>query len=444
MDRVRNLLALVRGQLWAVPAVFAVMATGLAYLLLGHGHHLMPPGDSAGSLFYSGTPGTARDLLSSLLSGLMTMTSMVVSITFVILALAANQLGPRLIAIFMADRQIQSVLGLFVGTVLYVILVLRTLDDSLDPDGAHHVAVTMASLLTILCLLAILFYVHKIARSIIADAVVREISAELRENLQEILPEEPVPDVPGPDGPDPAWDGPAWDGPAWPIPAGTAGYLQVVDHESLLEIACEQGIRIDVRVRAGQYLLRHGRHMVVHAPSPPAPELRKALQAGLILGTERTPAQDPEHGIRQLVEIAVRALSPGINDPFTAETVVDRLGASFEEAFGRGTQPRVLRDKQGTARLHVARSEIAGLLDAAFHPIRQAAGAYPAILIRIADVIADLAAGIRNEDQRDGLMEQLARLAETGAIGRFTPRDRQDIEARIDQARQAVIAAEGP
>jgi uncharacterized membrane protein len=106
----------------------------------------------------------------------MTMTSLVVSVTFVILTLAANQLGPRLIPIFMGDRQIQIVLGLFLGTILYVLVVLRSLDETLGPEGVPHAAVTVGSALTVVCLVALLFYVHKVARAIVADSIVARVA----------------------------------------------------------------------------------------------------------------------------------------------------------------------------------------------------------------------------------------------------------------------------
>ena len=103
-----------------------------------------------------GGPASARTLLSSLLSGLMTMTSLVISMTFVILTLAASQLGPRLISMFISDRQIQAVLGLFIGTIVYIIAILRSVDENLGGDGVPHAAVTLASLLTLICLFALL------------------------------------------------------------------------------------------------------------------------------------------------------------------------------------------------------------------------------------------------------------------------------------------------
>ncbi len=433
MDRLRNFLALLRTQLWPVPALFALLAAGLAYLLLTYGADLGP--DDAGEHWwlYSGEASTARELLSSLLSGLMTMTSLVVSVTFVILTLAANQLGPRLISIFMADRQIQSVLGLFIGTILYVILIMRVLDDELGSDGVPHMAVTAASLLTILCLLALLFYIHKIARSIIADNVVEAVAREFRHTLHDLLPNGdavteteasvPVGFV------------------RQPLHLGSVGYLQVVDYGRLVEIACKHDLFIEVHARAGHYVLLSGEHLDVFGRRAPDERVESEIRSAFTVGSSRTPAQDPEHGVRQLVEIATRALSPGTNDPFTAKAVIDRLGAALEVVFARHLQPRVLRDGKGAARVVADRTDIAGLLDASFHPIRQAGADHPAILIRIADVLGDLAASARTPEQKHALLFQLLRLAQTACLGRLAPGDRNDVARRIRAARRAIAAA---
>ncbi len=248
-----------RGQFWIVPALItlhrgAACLRGAA-LRLG----LLGTGTVKFWWLYSGDASTARDLLSSLLSGLITMTSLVVSLTFVILTLAANQLGPRLISIFMSDREIQLVLGLFIGTILYIILVLRTLNDTLGIEGVPHVAVTIASALTVVCLFSLLFYIHKIGRSIIADTVVNEVAHDVRHDLANLLPERDAPDAPPPHLNFPEH---------CPFSLGHSGYVQVIDYDALVRLAAELDGLIEVKVQAGDYVLSHGDHAVLHTHRP--------------------------------------------------------------------------------------------------------------------------------------------------------------------------------
>ncbi len=436
MDRIRNLFSQVRSQLWLVPSVITLAAACLAWWLLTHGEMISPAEQASFWWLYSGEAATARDLLASLLGGLMTMTSLIVSITFVILTLAANQLGPRLIAIFMRDLQIQGVLGLFIGTILYIVLILRTLDDTLGSDGVPHLAITVATLLTILCLMALLFYLHKVASLIIADNVVHAVAQDLSRTFSEILPSRQDDDEPdaGPVRLDQI-------GPGWPLSLDESGYIQVVDYDALVSVACAQDIVIIVTERAGHYLLRCGEHVIVHSPARPVEVVEAGIRAAFTIGAARTSAQDPEYGIRQLVEIATRALSPGINDPFTAIAVIDRLGTSLEVAFAHGQQHSVYRDKDGCVRVVANRSDDAGLLDAAFHPIRQSSGGHPAILIHLADMIRKLVPAARTVLHYTALTDQLERLSQTATIGAFAPHDCADIVERIKKAQGDIETA---
>jgi uncharacterized membrane protein len=426
--RIRNRLAILRGQLWLIPVLFMIAAAALAYLLLNHGAGLTFVEPGSFWWLYSGEAETARELLSSLLSGMMTMTSLVVSVTFVILTLAANQLGPRLIEIFMGDRQIQSVIGLFIGTILYQILILRSLDQSLGEDGVPHLAVTGASLLSLICLMALLFYIHKIARSIIADNVVEAVARTLQSSIGAIMSTGEA-----------AGKGRCPSGPAVAtIAICRQGYIQVIDYEALVRTAAARQLVLEVRVRAGHHLLRIGEHVHVHGPLAPDEDATAEIRKAFTVGSFRTPAQDPEHGIRQLVEIGTRALSPGTNDPFTAMAVIDRLTRIVEDVFGKGIQPRLLYDDRGALRVIADRADIAGLLDAAFHPLRQAGADHPAIVIHIADSLKALAPAIRTGDQQAAVREQLSRLEQSAALGRMTDLDRTDTIRRIAEARRAA------
>ncbi|MXQ11749.1 DUF2254 domain-containing protein [Microvirga makkahensis] len=431
MERIRNIIVRLRGQLWLIPLAMSILALGLAWWLLTSGAAVLEGWDDAKIWWlYSGDASSARDLLSSLLSGLMTMTSLVVSVTFVILTLAANQLGPRLIATFMADRQIQMILGLFLGTILYVLVVLRTLDDTLGSEGVPHIAITVGSGLTVVCLMALLFYVHKIASAIIADNVVTRIASDLHNDIRSILPEDAgeteraLPELRV--------------SRAGTVSLDRAGYVQVVDYHRLAEIACQEKVLLEVKVRAGHFLLMNGEHVVVHGERPMSHKAVEAVRDAFVVNSERTPAQDLEYGLRQLVEIALRALSPGINDPYTAVAVIDRLGAALEEIFQRSLQAAVWRDKDGNVRVIAQRSDVQSLTDMAFDAIRQAAGQLPTVLIRIADVLGQLAPVLMSTSTRETVLGHLAKLAETAKEENLTPSDREAVLTRIEQARGAV------
>jgi uncharacterized membrane protein len=431
MSRLRNIAVLLRGQLWIIPLVISVGFLGLAFWILTSEAAFLTRWEDADLWWlYGGDASSARGLLSSLLSGLMTMTSLVVSVTFVILTLAANQLGPRLVPTFMADRQIQAVLGLFLGTILYVLVVLRSLDETLGSDAVPHLAVTIGSVLTGVCLFALLFYVHKIARSIIADNIVARVADELQSNIRSMLPD-------GNQGPG--------DAPPDRMPArigamsiGRSGYIQVIDYAQLVSVACREEVLLQVKVRAGHFVLRSGEHVVVHGERVIGEKAADAVRRAFVVDRERSPAQDLEYGLRQLVEIGLRALSPGINDPYTAVAVIDRLGIAIEEIFQRPPQRTMLRDDKGSVRVIAQRSDLEGLVDAAFDAIRQAGRELPAVLIRMSDILGQLAPAVRTGEAQDAVLRQLSKLAETAEGAMLAPVDRDAVLSRIEAARSVV------
>ncbi|MGO4525151.1 DUF2254 domain-containing protein [Microvirga sp. 2MCAF35] len=423
-------MVLLRGQLWILPLILSLLALGLAYWVLTFGPSLLEDwGDGELWWIYGGDASSARGLLSSLLSGLMTMFSLVVSVTFVILTLAANQLGPRLVPTFMGDRQIQAVIGLFLGTILYVLVVLRSLNETLGNEGVPHAAVTIGSVLTVICLFALLFYVHKVARAIVADNIVARVAHDLRGNVRGMLPETGESDDAMPDDIPPK---------AGTVSLGRSGYIQVIDYDRLVSVACRERALLEVKVRAGHFVLAGGEHVVVHAARPLGIDAVEAVRDAVVVGEERSPAQDLEHGLRQLVEIGLRALSPGINDPHTAVAVVDRLGAAFEEIFQRVLPPSLLPDQEGVIRVIARRSDVQGLVDAAFDPLRQAGQEIPAVLIRMADVLGQLASILRRQDTQDAVVQHLGKLAETAEAARLAPCDRAAVLLRVERARIAT------
>ncbi len=434
LSRIHNIMILLRGQMWLIPAIMIVLGLVLAHILLDHGPLFHAVEDADLWWVYGGDASSARDLYASLLTGLITMTSLVVSITFVILTLAANQLGPRLIATFMADRQIQFVLGLFLSTILYVLIVMRTLEDELGKDDVPHIAVTAGSGLTIVCLIALLFYLHKIARSIIADNVIEMAADELSRNVRDILPSElggaqdafPPPELPG----------------GTPVSLGRSGYIQTIDYDKLIELARQEDRVLSVDVRAGYFVLKRGDHVRVQPETDLDEGVVKAIRQAFVIGQKRTPAQDLEYGLHQLVEIALRALSPGIHDPLTALVVIHRLGAALEDILARQPLPCVLRDENGEIRVLADRLN-AGAIDAAFDLVREAGARQPLVLLRIADVLRQLAPVLHLKANRQAVLVQLEKLAATARQAPFVEHDQQRVMQRIDAARITVERRSG-
>lgn len=424
MERIWNFLFWLQGRLWLIPAVMSVAAAAMAYLLLGPGLNVFQ-GHTESWWLYSGDAGTARDLLATLLGGMITMTSLVVSITVVVLSLAANQLGPRLIYNFIEDRRIQLVIGLFVATILYTLLVLRSVGDDLGQAAVPHVAVTLASILTAACLFALLYHVNLIAHSIVSDTIVRDVADSLDTAVGK-LPQEPpaVADDPAP----PSWRH------SCSSSTGKSGYVQVIDHESLVELATQHDLLIVLNIRAGHFMLHDTNHFEVHSNEPVSDDVLAAVAKTFIVGGGRTPTQDLEFSVRQLVEIALRALSPSLNDPFTAIAVINRLASALEIVAGRCLPPREHRDADGRLRVLADVTHFEGLTDVAFNQIRQAADSKAAVLIALARRLSDLLQIASSHEHRRAIVKHLQML-ERAARAVPEPRDRDDLLSVIADAK---------
>ncbi len=373
---------------------------------------------------YSGDATAASTLLANLLTATITMATLAISITMVVLTLAAQSLGPRLIPIFMSDARTKLTLGLFIGTVAYLLIVLRTVVA--DSDSVPQLAVTLGTTLVLASVILLLFFVHHLARAIVADTVIARVGAMLDQQAQSLLP--------GAD-PDSAGDPAAEErGGGAPIVARRGGYIQFVDHGAIVRAAAAKADAVVILAfRSGQFVVP-GETVAHVEPRSAAGELEDTIRDALTLGDERTAVQDIEYSVRQLVEIAVRALSPGINDPNTACSVIDRLALSIAAAMARGALPTVHRDKDGTARLIAPTTDFDGILDTAFHQIRQAGASHPAVLICLADRLGQLLARAR-PDQTGTLLRHLNLVQATGTRAIPDLADRLVLDERIAAAR---------
>ena len=435
-DRLLDIWGRLRTNLWFVPVLMTVGALVLAVFALGVDANLMGSRERVWWL-YSGKAENASDLLSTLLSSIITMATLAISITMVVLTLAASQLGPRLIRNFIGDSRTQAALGFFVMTIVYLLLVYRRVDDHLDAEKVPNVAITVGSALSLACIFLLLFYVHHLASSIFSDTVINRVGDELDEVVRRLLPEPgalPRQDLrTGGDDPDAG-------GADLSLPRG--GYVQTIDHGALVALAREHDIVLTLRFRAGWHLLAGGCHASFAPRDRSGDGIARGLAAAVVVGADRTPTQDIEFSIRQLVEVALRALSPGINDPYTAVAVIDRLAASLALAMGRDMEPALHRDEDGKVRLIAHPATFTGLVDRSFNEIRQAAAGQAAILIHLLDTIARLAFHVRTPEHRDALARHAAMIASSGQRNLEEEQDRAEIADRHEAALAGLIATD--
>jgi uncharacterized membrane protein len=409
----------IRDSLWALPLGIATACGLLAFVALG----VDLPWISEISWIYSGGSQQAPEFASSLVGAMITLTALAFSITMVVLTLAAQQLGPRLIEIFMRDRSTQASLGLFLGTVIYMLLVLRALDGAED-SKSPALAITGGTALVLASMVTLLLFVHSLAQSIVSDAVVGRVGAALDRAICFTFPEKTPPE-----------------NERSPPPRGLAvrlkarGYVQRIDYAGLVREACSRNAVIELTYDTGTHIVDGE----VDAWVVAVEDLTECIGRGVMIGSQRSPGRDPEWSARQLVEIALRALSSGINDVFTALAVIDRLTLSLAQLATRGEAPRVWLDDKGAARVFGPAPTFELMLGAAFNQIREAGGSQGAVVRRLADSLRKLAAigGERHAraiERQFVMLESTARRLEDDA-------ESLPIEAAIREGRASLRPA---
>ena len=419
-----------RTNLWVVPAVEALLAIGLFAIT-----HQLDQASYNGQValpawVLSGGADPARQILTTIAAAIITVVGVVFSITIVALTLASTQFGPRMLRNFIRDRGTQLTLGTFVATFLYTILVLVSIRPGPHGDVVPHLSITVTLALTVADLAVLIYFINHIASTIQLPQVIAAIARDLSQAID-------AEDSQGDDTPGEQHNGPSCedllaridqDGAA--IPTTHSGYLQVIRHQTLARIAAEADAVIYLPYRPGHFLVR-GHALAYVWPAAAADQVSEHLERGHVTGPYRTLTQDVSFGIDQLVEIALRALSPAVNDTFTALTCVDWLGDSLSKICARGNPVTVHRDRDGRVRVITVAVSDERLIERAFEKIRQAGRGMPAVMIRQLDAIASIMNHAATDRQRGALRAQ-ATMILNSATAVPEERDRRDIQRAYD------------
>lgn len=361
------------------------------------------------SWLYGGGPEGARSVLSTIAGSVVTVAGTTFSITIAALTLASSQFGPRLLRTFRRDTGNQVVLGTFISTFLYCLLVLRTIVGTDKDQYVPDLAITFGVLLAVLSLAVLIYFIHHTAASIQAstliDSVNRDLISTIRDNFAErtgLLKGERDRDDLDDKPPDEARV----------LEARHGGYLLRIDYEALVHYAARRDCRVFIHLRPGDFSLPDLPLASIVPANSSEDEKRTKLDDFFYFGSERTPEQDPEFAFLQLAEIGVRALSPGINDPFTAIACLDKLTESMALAAKRRLTSRFLFDKENALRVIATRVDYETLVIAAFQYIRKAASGNREVLSHLAKQLKLLLQRVNDPDLREALEEQLRQTRE--------------------------------
>lgn len=422
---------MLRTSFWFIPGLMVFSAIGLSFLLVAMDRRVEPDQYRLFGLLYNGGAEGTRVVLSTISSSMITVAGVAFSITIVALTLASSQFGPRLLRNFMRDTGNQIVLGTFIATYIYCLIVLRSVRSVEEHVFVPDIAVTFAIALALINAGVLIYFIHHVSSSIHANRVIAAVDSELSGHIQRLFPDELGDEIEKIDNdrrrpPTKA----ARHQQFHDIAALQSGYLQAIDRDSLLKITRESDFIIHLPYRPGDFIVEGGTLARVEGVKPVAEDRAEKIVNSFIVGQQRTPEQDAEFAIHQLVEIALRALSPGINDPFTAITCVDQLGSALCRLTDRAFPSTYQYDDDGKLRVIANPLTFEGVTNAAFDQIRQFGRTSVAVTIRLLETLKTVAEHARNTEQREAVLRQAGMIARASMASLPEKNDKDDVQQR--------------
>ena len=457
--RVRLLWSSLLSTLWFMPGLLVLGGAALAVAMVDVSARVDAEVLARWPRLFGASADSSRDMLAAIAGSLITVAGVTFSITMVAVTQASAQYSPRILRNFMRDRASQIVLGGLAGIFTYCLVVLRTIRGGDEGNFVPSIAVLIGFGFAIVGIALLIFFIHHIASALQASSIVARVASDTVGAVDRLFPAE----VGEPDGRrDHDADLARLDHARWvTIPAEHPGYIQNVDADTLLDIARRHDTVVRMDCAVGDFVIP-GLPLAsiatdARTPAPPptrpsspaardaAPsrewtKLAEALTDAFDLGNFRTVEQDASFGVRQLVDIALKALSPGINDPTTAMNAIDHLAVVLARAAVRADEPELRYD--GDAVRVVARGPtFRSLAEGGLSEIRRYAEGHVAVLARLVDVVEALAGLALHASRRDVLTRHLDLLEEACGRSVQAPADREFLAGRIATARGTLARA---
>ncbi|MCP2635808.1 DUF2254 domain-containing protein [Microbacterium sp. HD4P20] len=396
----------IESRLWPLPLAAVILSVGLG-LLLPRVDLLVDDSlpDAVDSVVFNGGADSARSVLSAIAGSLITATSLTFSLTVIALQLASSQGSPRVLRLFARDRQVHFTLAAFLGTFAYSLTVLRTVrsDENGDPPFIPRISVTVAFGLTLLSVVMLVFFLAHLAAQLRIETMLRDIHGETDSTIDLVSGRNAEVDAFRGDVRVPTLK--------HPVAAPSSGFITNLDHRELVALASQREVVVQLSRKVGDSVVA-GTPLAHWWPSradatADADEVESAVQSSFSIGYERTAADDVDFGLQQTIDIGLRALSPGLNDPTTAVHALGHLTAITARLLQIPRLPEALADGDGRlCVLTVVRSP-ADEIDAALTPIRHYGATHPSVTTRFLQAVSELHLLTDDAEVEDALLAQL-------------------------------------
>ncbi|WP_264078875.1 DUF2254 domain-containing protein [Mycobacterium szulgai] len=421
-----------RTNLWLMPALGVIAATGLFVVTSAVDHAAYRGSIRLPAWLVSASAEDARQFVWAIGGAVIAAVGIVFSITVVTLTLASTQFGPRMLRNLIRDRGTQLTLGALVGTFVYTVLVVASIQPGDHGDYVPRLSITTSLVLGFIDLGVFVYIIHHSATRIQLPQVIAEIASELirAAELQS------ADDANG--RAIAASDAGALDEVMTTldtsgvvIRTSKSGYLRFLGHRTLVAIAAESGAVLRLRYRPGHFLVQGSEFATVWPPEA-ADQVARCLKHAVVTGPHRNLTQDVAFGIDQLVEIAMRALSLGVDDTFTAIACVDWLCDSLCKIAKFWAPKEIHLDDRGTIRVIARQVSFERLVQRAFEKLRQASRGMPALMIRQLEALTTIMAQMTSREQAQVLMDQATMISRASIESVPEEADRADVQRRYD------------
>jgi uncharacterized membrane protein len=432
-----------RASYWFIPAIMVTISIALSFIVIAIDEAFpIRLQDILGWIDIS-DPSGAYSFLSTVSGAMIGVTGVTFSITIVALVQASSQFGPRLLNNFLRDRGNQFVLGTFISTYTYCLFVLRSITNTPEVLFIPNLAMFVALVLAVMSIVVLVYFFHHVTVILQAEHVIAEVGRELEQAIERLFPEsldysiyarelrnkEDIPPFLQEDA-------------SSTIDSEVGGYLQAIDVEALVGIAEEYDAVLRAANKPGDFVTKDGPLIEVWSGDSDLEEISQKVKDAFIIGDQRLRINDVEFSVDQLVEIAVRALSPGINDPFTAMACIDQLASGVSQLVQRSIPSGYHYGSEGTLRLITEPLTFSGILEASFNQIRQNAYSDVAVTIRLLEAISAIAPHIRTREQRDTLSRQAQMLHRASEEHIPEKWDREDATERFESTMETLEESE--
>ena len=428
--RVQNLLEEIRSSYWFLPAVMTLSAIGLSVLTTIVDQQTQIPITQNFGPVFGGGPEGARDLLTTVAGSMITVAGVTFSITIVAFSQASSQFGPRMLRNFMRDTGNQVVLGTFIATYIYCLLILRTVRVGTTQAFTPNVSVTVGLVLTLASLGVLIYFIHHTALSMQAPIIISELAGDLFSTIDRLFPEhlgsgKQAREISAPPQPQGEPDC---------VTSKSEGYVLALDTDSLMKIATDNDLVFGVEFQPGRFLVQGATIVRVWPSRRLNKRIAHMIRQTIVMGKRRTHTQDIEFAFEQLVEVAVRSLSPSINDPFTVISCIDWLGAGLVRLVDREFPSGFRFDEAGDLRM-ILREPVSfdRLVEIAFNPIRRYAGESAGVRMRLLDVLYRTAQQTQKRQRLQALVNQAAIVKRSIYEELSEVEDRRNVEARYQE-----------